>query len=311
MDPVRLDHEAEMLEALPPTLDKPTWRALVTSAAGQFQAIEDAAIAIIVQRSLANAVGAQLDQLGKRVRQPREGRGDADYKRVIGAKVAVNTSQGMREDLILVARLALLDPTVRVALQATTDPAAVAVMTLEGLVSHAASTDVVTFAQRAAQAGVRVIVESWSAPVAEMFRLDDDTPGAGFATPPALDISPPLTTFDDVICVDPDYARDNANDVFTLAFVADPAAPATGELDDTGYPDLVFRFLSGVTTIGDCEARIAESHYLFVARAAASPADTMNDSDDEFPAQPLVGSPGGVFATAQDGRETYPPPPMV
>jgi hypothetical protein len=294
-----------MLAALPPTLDKPGWRALASAFGRQFQAIEDAAIATIAQRSLSRAEGAQLDILGKLVRQARGGRGDDDYRRVIGCKIAVNGSQGSREDLIRVARLALLDPSVRVRLETSAAPGAEQAMTLEGIVADAAATDVVLFAQLAAKAGVRVIVESWPVPEDELLRLDDPTPGAGFAVPPTLDLGS-LTTFDTIIAIDPDYARDNAGDVFTMEFVEDVAAPDVGELDDSTYPDFVFRFRGGVTTIADCEARLVGSHYFFIAQAASAPA-AMNDSDDDFPAQPFAAAvAGGAFATSQDGRETYP-----
>lgn len=297
-DPVRRDHATEALAAIPPTLDKPNWRALITSSMAQMQAIEDAAIAIIVQRALADAVGAQIDQLGKLVGQPREGREDDDYRRVIGCKIAVNESQGMREDLIRVARLALLDPSVRVRLEAFATPGAEQAMTLEGLVADAVATDVAHFAQRAAHAGVRVIVESWPAPVAEMLRLDDDAPGAGFAVTPRVDLAL-VTTFDSIICVHPDFA----DDPVTLSFVESFAAPATGELDETAYPDIVFRFVNGLTTIGDCENRINESPHIFVGQTTtALPTETMHDADDDFPATTFAAAvAGGVFATAQDG----------
>lgn len=299
----RRNHEAELLEELPPTLDKPAWRELAKAFAAQVQAIEDAALATLLQRSLPQAEGAQLDLLGRLIRQPREGRADAAYQRAIGARIAVNRSQGSREDLIKVARLALLDSAVRVRLEASSAPGAVQVMTLEGLVSHEASTDVVTFAARAAKAGVRVIVESWPAPTAELLRLDTDEPGAGFAEPPRVDLAPLVGSgFDTIVLAHPDHAEAG----LTLSFVAAPGADPDGEFDDTGYPDLVVRFVDGVTTIGKVEKLLETTEYVTVGQLSTV-AGVLVESDDDFDLVPFAGAvAGGALATSQDGRETYP-----
>lgn len=303
MDPIRLDHEAEALASLPPTLDKPAWRGLITALMGQLQAIEDAAIATILQRALTVAEGAQLDLLGKLVGQPRDARVDADYRRVIGCKIAVNESQGTREDLIRVARLALLDPSVRVVLEASNNPGGDQAMTLAGLVSHDAATDVVTFAQRAAAAGVRVIVDSWPAPLAEMFRLDDEEPGAGFAEPPRVDITSHVGNgFNTIVLAHPDHADAG----LTLAFVSDAGADPDGELDETGYPDIVVRFVDATTTISKIEKLLMAAEFVTVGQESTVPGP-LADGDDDFAPVPFTGAiAGGVFATSQDGRETYP-----
>jgi hypothetical protein len=300
----RRDHVTESLAALPPTLDKPNWRGLIGSVLAQVQAIEDATISAILQRALPDAEGAQLDQLGKLVGQPRDGREDEDYRRVIGAKIAVNESQGGREDLIRVARLALLDSSVRVRLEAYPLPGAEQGIVLEGEVSHEAATDVLAFAKRAAAAGVRVIVESWPDGADGAFRLDDELPGKGFDEPPRVEVFNHVGNgFDTIVLAHPDHADAG----LTLAFVEDSGADPGGELDETGYPAIVVRFVDGVTTINQIEDLLRGAKYVTLGQASSVPGPLYLDDDDFGPVPFADAITGGVLATSMDGHETYPP----
>lgn len=72
----------------------------VRAFAHQYQLEEDAIWQLFSQRSLATAVGSQLDMVGAVVNLDRRGRNDADYRLAIYGQIAINTSQGTPEDLI-------------------------------------------------------------------------------------------------------------------------------------------------------------------------------------------------------------------
>lgn len=71
------------------------------------QGIENTLQDMLSQKNVDNAVGAQLDLLGKVVGQARGGRTDADYRRFIRAKVKVNKSNGIYDDILQVSVLVL------------------------------------------------------------------------------------------------------------------------------------------------------------------------------------------------------------
>lgn len=94
-----------------------------------------------LERSVATAVGAQLDGLGDIVGEERAGRTDADYRLAISARIRANNSGGRHEELLVIARLLLGDaPEVVLTelypagfeLESTSDPLAV---NLDALVS--------------------------------------------------------------------------------------------------------------------------------------------------------------------------------
>jgi hypothetical protein len=73
-----------------------------------FQDLEDSLHRLQTEMNLYTAVGAQLDQLGELVGQPREGRNDADYRLWIQAKTVVNRSTSTIDDNLKV--LSLITP---------------------------------------------------------------------------------------------------------------------------------------------------------------------------------------------------------
>lgn len=66
------------------------------------QELADEVLALIVDRSLLTATGAQLDQYGRLVTEPRLGRDDATYRTAIIARIATNRSSGTPEELIAI-----------------------------------------------------------------------------------------------------------------------------------------------------------------------------------------------------------------
>lgn len=75
----------------------------------QIQEFEDAAFALINERTLDGSIGFQLDQMGTILDEIRNGLDDDDYRIVLKAKIAENVSEGTPEDLIGIFKV-LLNP---------------------------------------------------------------------------------------------------------------------------------------------------------------------------------------------------------
>jgi hypothetical protein len=86
-------------------LQKPRICSLVEALATGVQLLEDLNFALIVDRTLGTAVGANLDQWGDMVNEPRGGLADNDYRRFIAARIAVNESGGSTDELIKIWKL--------------------------------------------------------------------------------------------------------------------------------------------------------------------------------------------------------------
>lgn len=80
------------------------YASVIDAIAGEVQALEDALFDVLTKRMVSNAVGAQLDQWGKLVGEPRNGKSDALYRHFIRVRVLRNTSQGTPERLIAVLK---------------------------------------------------------------------------------------------------------------------------------------------------------------------------------------------------------------
>lgn len=77
----------------------------------QVQACEDAWYQLHTELELGNAIGEQLDVIGKIVGQVRNGASDADYERRLRARIATNNSEGLISDIYRVCRGVLNDST--------------------------------------------------------------------------------------------------------------------------------------------------------------------------------------------------------
>jgi hypothetical protein len=84
--------------------EKPRLAALLASYTQEIQELEDAIWAVRIGRFLDNAVGAQLDVIGKLVGESREGRADNVYRVLITGKIRVNWSLGRPKDVIETVR---------------------------------------------------------------------------------------------------------------------------------------------------------------------------------------------------------------
>ena len=82
--------------------DAPNIIALLTPFLTQEQELEASAFEILIDTALPNAIGEQLDGIGRIVGEPRFGRTDADYRIAINARILVNQSEGTPEELIAI-----------------------------------------------------------------------------------------------------------------------------------------------------------------------------------------------------------------
>lgn len=109
-----LDHAARAVAfVLSQFTDSPNIRKLVRIAAGSVQDAEDTAFALVADRLLTTAEGAQLDQYGAIVGAARNGLTDAEYSRVLQARIKANRSNGQPDQITgVVALLLSLSPIV-------------------------------------------------------------------------------------------------------------------------------------------------------------------------------------------------------
>jgi hypothetical protein len=92
---------AEALARLPGDVSGlPNWEGLVTIVGDEVQEAEAALYSLIVDRSLAIAAGVNLDQYGEILSEPRDGLTDTEYRRILGARILSNRSDGQAETLI-------------------------------------------------------------------------------------------------------------------------------------------------------------------------------------------------------------------
>jgi hypothetical protein len=84
----------------------PILNAIVASHAVQLQEIETMFVSLIVDMALPNAIGEQLDLIGRIVGEGRKGRSDDDYRVALGARIIINRSNGSVEDIIAVLKAA-------------------------------------------------------------------------------------------------------------------------------------------------------------------------------------------------------------
>lgn len=99
-------HADDAVDRLPEQYrEKPKLSALVRAYGTQAQALEDVFYEMIEANNLFDAVGAELDQIGDIVVQPREGRSDQRYLVRILAKIGQNVSKGTGPELIRIFKL--------------------------------------------------------------------------------------------------------------------------------------------------------------------------------------------------------------
>lgn len=100
------DHkERALARLLEQFKDKARLNKLIEILSRPFQELEDVYWQLYVSRRLSDAVGDQLDQLGKIVAQTRDGNDDETYRAYIRVKIRILKSRGRADDLLVIARL--------------------------------------------------------------------------------------------------------------------------------------------------------------------------------------------------------------
>lgn len=139
--------------------------------------LESVLLALLTQRSVATAVGSQLDVLGRIVDEDRNGLSDDDYRRFIQAKILVNRSSGTFPELIRIA--AFIVAQVGAFYYVTQEGAAtirLRVSSTTGITDSLAG--ILFFLERlATSAGVRLVVQWGDVADSALFRFDS---GPGF-----------------------------------------------------------------------------------------------------------------------------------
>lgn len=85
----------------------PYFAGLLTSYTNRIQELEDAIWEVIYNRLLENAIGVQLDQIGKLVGRGRNGYSDSDYLIAIRGQIRINRSCGTPEDILAITSLSV------------------------------------------------------------------------------------------------------------------------------------------------------------------------------------------------------------
>lgn len=133
-----------------PKIDK--WVRMI---AAQFQDLEDAAQSLLTIVDIDGSIGAQLDNLGHIVGQPRAVNDDVGYRLYLRARIVANKSNGTSEDLYRVFR-ALFGALGYVVRNGGNKSFAMAVLTPLSPTQLLAA---VTFLRDAKEAGARAILE--------------------------------------------------------------------------------------------------------------------------------------------------------
>lgn len=144
---------------------------LLTALVAPAQDLENVIQQFLANRFVDTAVGAQLDIIGAIVGEDRNGLIDNDYRRYIRAKIAVNNSNGVFEDLLTIAFLVIYDAS---ATYIATDVGTATVVLRVGNITltDALGNILATFLQKAVSAGVRIVTEWSNSLPASTFRLD-------------------------------------------------------------------------------------------------------------------------------------------
>ena len=139
--------------------------------------LEVTLLALLLQRSLSTAVGAQLDVLGRLLDEPRNCLSDPDYVRFLSSKVLVNKSSGTFPELIKIAALIIALPSAfYYVTQEGTATIRLRVSSTTGITDSLAGI-LFSLERAAASAGVRLVVQWGNVADSALFRFDS---GPGF-----------------------------------------------------------------------------------------------------------------------------------
>lgn len=159
------------------------FRGVLKSYLTAIQDAEDGVWSSILGRLLDNAIGAQLDAIGRIVGEERADREDDLYRVFLRARIRVNHSNGHANDVIAVVRLIGAGAfTYHDYYPASVDVHFSAPASLPGLASPEIEQAIAVLARETVGAGVNlaVIANSYSTSD-EMFSYDEDVAGTSFS----------------------------------------------------------------------------------------------------------------------------------
>jgi hypothetical protein len=166
-----IDHIAEAIARLPHQYRGTTTEQALAAWLAPIVQLEAALVAVLTQRTIDDAIGAQLTVLGELVGRPRNGITDDEiYRRYVRAQIATNKSDGTIEDALTITRLVLGDPTK--ALTNRNEGAAAYVMSVSGGIPEAVAAVLIEMLIAGTGAGVRAILEFAIVSDAQVYRLD-------------------------------------------------------------------------------------------------------------------------------------------
>ncbi len=284
------DHTAAALARLPQQFkDKPKLAAFISALVDPIQDLENAMWQLLTERAISTAVGAQLNAIGLIVNQPRIGLSDDAYRRYLRARIAVNRSDGVDENLIRISRLILNDTDATLEID-NQGPAAVVVRIGSVSITSELAEILNSFLQDAKKSGVRLIVEYGAVDVGFLFTLDD---GPGFGEYDTLDLAG-ITGIDTVLRTTVPGA-----DTFRGIEIYPGSLLDAGEFTDA--TESSFQYKTGVTTLADFEAAIAASATHITVMTPGTPGYVLTHPSDTIGVEYLAnGMDGGVLRDALD-----------
>lgn len=140
------------------------------------QGIENA-LAQLLLDTLEISEGVNLDVFGAIVGQARNGMLDVDYRRYIRARILVHRSRGTEDELIAIAKLILNILVTGNVFVRCIDNASFILEIRDRAVTTLEATALQSLLCAATSAGVRIVVEYATRPLAQTFRFDS---GPGF-----------------------------------------------------------------------------------------------------------------------------------
>lgn len=151
---------------------KPRIVAWTRMIARQVQDVEDVFQAILSIVSIDDSVGAQLDNLGRFLGQPRAGLDDDTYRLYLKARIIANKSDGTPEAIYKVFR-ALFGPTVSMVIKTSDVGVKTFVQHVATVLTAAQVQAGLTFLRQSKEAGARAILEWQPSAAAATFTLDN------------------------------------------------------------------------------------------------------------------------------------------
>ncbi len=145
-----------------------------------FQSCENALQQLLLQRSVDDAAGNQLDLIGKLVGRARGGLDDDTYRRHIRAQIVANKSDGITQDLITIADLIVYDDDARY-IVTNYGTGGVHVRVADIALTYELAKTLVPFLRQAASGGVRVVLEFSTLAPEDTFSCSEG-PGPGYDT---------------------------------------------------------------------------------------------------------------------------------